>query len=299
MNHKHNLMLILLAAVLLISFTTAFIFADGQHVTREQFFNSVMTALELKDADIASKVFPDANEVSGEYQGKINAGINAEYILGRNNGTLDPKAEITVRDIDYLLSRINFKPEKVVETKYVSGGIRYLPGETVIETVIEQVLACTEDEHVYQFDPATGCYACICGKYKQTVGTSRYYVTGNQDEIVFSADDIAAALSNPNPDYCQFDGENFMVMGAEFEDFQLPCDAYCYVLNSESQPERIDFIDLFNEYKLVEAKEATATEPATEGNENIWYEVAMKKNQNGDVVGILILGWIDISTLDE
>ena len=226
---KKNLILLLLAVVLLVSSTTAFIFGEGQHVTREEMFNAIVKALALEDAETASKTFPDADQVSEQYRKSINAGVNSGLILGRDNGMLDPKTEMSLKDLDYILSRIDFKPKTITETKYVGGG-----GGTTT------VAGCVGDDHVFQFDVTEGCYVCLCGEKQEPIGTHR--ATAIAEKTPFEFDGVPAV-----DDYYLFDAEMFVIIDGTDEKTPVPCNADLFVLNGD-ELEPIGFIELFEQF---------------------------------------------------
>ena len=182
---RKKIILIVIAVVLLLTCATVFVLADGNHITREQFFNSIAKALELKPSDMKLE-FDDAEEVDPEYKENIAAGVKDGYFFGRGNGLLDPKTEITLEEVDWVLSRINFKPETkyvhstntVTKTEYVE-----VPVEKIVEKRVEIEVAkppCIVNEdgetHYYAL-AADGVYTCACKENPKTnpVGTMELF----------------------------------------------------------------------------------------------------------------------------
>ena len=181
---KKNLITILLAVVILVTCTTAFVLAENHHITREDFFNSIAKALELTPSNMQLE-FEDAEEVASEYKENIAAGVKEGYFFGRGNGLLDPKTEITLEEVDWVLSRINFKPEtKYVHSTHTVTKTEYVevPGEpeVIIETVTVAKPGCIvgdEGETHYYALAADGVYICACEENPKTnpVGTMELF----------------------------------------------------------------------------------------------------------------------------
>ena len=172
---KRNLILILLAVVLLIGCTTVFIFGEGLHISREQFFSSVIKILDLPEADDSVIKFVDADQIGDEYRGNIAKGVKAGLIYGKNDGTIDPKTEITIAEVDWFLSRIDLTPKTII--KHVSGGTRVIEKEVIkevekrVEVPAELICDLENNVHYFEFDDTNGSYKCLCGEIVNPVGT--------------------------------------------------------------------------------------------------------------------------------
>ena len=152
---RRKLLKIAIIAALLIAALTVTTVAANPHITRGEFFTSLGKTLGLTEEETANLSFSDYNN-----ENKIvNALVNIKYLLGRNNGTLALGEELTIKDVDYIFSRIKW-PEKIVtETKYVSGGTRYVTEEKLID-YSDITHDQSEQDHLFQLR-ASGLYECI------------------------------------------------------------------------------------------------------------------------------------------
>lgn len=170
---KKVLSIILVLALLIAAFTTATL-ADNHHITREEFFTALGETLGLSEEDSAQNSFPDYNN-----QNKIvNAMVNIEYLLGRNDGTLSLQDELSLEDVNYVFSRIKW-PEKIVtktkyvsETEYVEVPVEVVKTvevekevqvEVPVEVPVDLSTVAHDDEHADHLFAlaADGAYHCI------------------------------------------------------------------------------------------------------------------------------------------
>ena len=262
MKKGKNLILILLAVVLLIGCTTAFIFGESVHITREQFFSSVINILDLPEADETVLKFTDADQISPECRESIAKGVKSGLIYGKNDGSLDPGTEITLAEVNWFLARIDLKPKTI--TKYVSGGTKII--EKIIEVPVPVDPVEPEDPvepvepgepeepagpmcdaengvHYYVFDgEETGCYVCLCGENEAPVGTKVLVAAEQAYEITEeNVGELTSILAG------NFDCSSATVMDDYFNDLSVGFNANCYELkDGELTP--IGFAEMFKKY---------------------------------------------------
>ena len=260
---KKNLITILLAVVMLVTCTTAFVLAENHHITREDFFNSIAKALELTPSDMELE-FDDAEEIAPEYKENIAAGVKEGYFFGRGNGLLDPKTEITLEEVDWVLSRINFKPETkyvhstntVTKTKYVEVPVEKIVEKEVIVAKPGCIIGEAGETHYYALD-SDGVYKCACeGDNKKTnpVGTRKLFSYA-AIKTETPVDDSCLELMDVDVEDLVLDeeyvwqiqkGNGWMVDSRDGLTYPIACDAKCF----DSEGNQISYAEFMETYDL-------------------------------------------------
>lgn len=266
---KRNLILILLAVVLLIGCTTAFIFAEGLHISREQFFSSVIKILDLPEADDSVIKFVDADQIGEEYRPNIAKGVKAGLIYGKNDGTIDPKTEITIAEVDWFLSRIDLTPKTII--KHVSGGTRVVEKEVIkevekrVEVPAELICDLENDVHYFEFDDTTGSYKCLCGKIANPVGTVQMRM----------ATDAPASSEGYEDDWeydeVSFDKTRASVTGMDEMDVAFNGSFFVKLETGELEP--IGFAEMFDTYNAVITYDEDGFETSIDPLCSVYYHI--------------------------
>lgn len=141
------------------------------HITCGEFFTPLEKTLGLTEQETAALAFSDYNN-----ENKIvNALVNIKYVLGRNNGTLALNKELTIKDVDYIFSRIKW-PEKIVtETKYVGESTRYVTEEKLIDYSETTHEVAGIENHLFQL-AADGTYKCVFKDCNVTAPAGALYI---------------------------------------------------------------------------------------------------------------------------
>ena len=242
---RRKLLKIAIIAALLIAALTVTTVAANPHITRGEFFTSLGKTLGLTEEETANLSFSDYNN-----ENKIvNALVNIKYLLGRNNGTLALGEELTIKDVDYIFSRIKW-PEKIVtETKYVGGGTRYITEEKVVdysEIAHDQL----HPNHLFQLS-ASGEYKCIFKNCDVVAPAGTISIPTLPTGVVkteLTEDYAVSYLSKPE------NGESLPMKlnkttAVVDEAFSIAVDAALFEYDGRTFT-RIGFIDFFEKYSI-------------------------------------------------
>jgi len=234
-----KLLCVIFALSLIFAFAGISYSLEKDILTRGDFFELIAKALLLDPSEKPKIEFLDYDS-SREY---INAMINENYLLGKNTGLLALEDELTLEDVEFLLSRVDLSPkiETKVEVKTEKDIVPFPIPIVIPYDGTKLKHSCkSESEHLYQLNH--GEYTCIYCKAKAPVAATVLYASNAATDMEI----IQLPYQESKTGY--FDSQFAMFIDSDDNGYSIGYNAACFE-NEVNSDSRIGFAEMFRKYE--------------------------------------------------